>query len=82
MSHTKCSNESCFFQYTILIIFLYYFKISQNDARIAAGKSPLGFLNPFLYQNPSIFNDVTSGNNPGCSTKGFEASAGWDPVTG
>jgi tripeptidyl-peptidase-1 len=54
----------------------------QNDARIAAGKSPLGFLNPFIYAYPGIFNDVTSGNNPGCSTTGFEAAAGWDPVTG
>jgi len=55
---------------------------NQNDARIAAGKSPLGFLNPFLYQNARALNDVTSGTNPGCGTKGFEASAGWDPVTG
>lgn len=28
------------------------------------------------------FNDITSGNNPGCGTKGFSAQAGWDPVTG
>lgn len=53
-----------------------------NDARLAAGKSPLGFLNPFIYENPSVFNDVTSGNNPGCGTPGFYASAGWDPITG
>lgn len=53
-----------------------------NDARIAAGKSPLGFLNPFIYANPDMFNDVTSGNNPGCGTDGFYASQGWDPVTG
>lgn len=53
-----------------------------NDARIAAGKSPLGFLNPFIYANPSMFNDVTTGNNPGCGTPGFYAAAGWDPVTG
>lgn len=32
-----------------------------NDKLIAAGKSPLGFLNPFLYANPSAFHDVTSG---------------------
>ena len=39
-----------------------------NDRLIAAGKSPLGFLNPFLYANPSAFNDVTSGECelPGC----------------
>lgn len=26
--------------------------------------------------------DITSGFNPGCNTKGFEAVQGWDPVTG
>lgn len=53
-----------------------------NDQLISAGKSPLGFLNPFLYSNPSMFTDVTQGSNPGCSTDGFPAAAGWDPVTG
>lgn len=53
-----------------------------NDGLISAGKSPLGFLNPFLYANPGAFNDVTSGSNPGCNTNGFKASSGWDPVTG
>ena len=53
-----------------------------NDALIAEGKSPLGFLNPFLYANPSAFNDITSGDNPGCNTNGFKAAKGWDPVTG
>lgn len=53
-----------------------------NDALIGAGKSPLGFLNPFLYANPGAFNDITSGSNPGCNTGGFPAVAGWDPVTG
>lgn len=32
-----------------------------NDGLLQAGKSPLGFLNPFLYTNPSAFNDITSG---------------------
>lgn len=32
-----------------------------NDALIGAGKSPLGFLNPFLYANPGAFHDVTTG---------------------
>ncbi|KAI0287619.1 tripeptidyl peptidase A [Russula brevipes] len=45
-----------------------------NDARIAVGKRPLGFLNRF--------NDITAGNAPGCGTPGFNATAGWDPVTG
>ena len=54
-----------------------------NDRLIAAGKSPLGFLNPFLYSTgKSALTDITSGSNPGCSTNGFPAKAGWDPVTG
>ncbi|KAK7008273.1 serine protease S53 [Favolaschia claudopus] len=55
-----------------------------NDRLIAAGKPVLGFLNPFLYSpaGRATFTDVTSGNNPGCNTNGFSASAGWDPVTG
>jgi len=32
-----------------------------NDELIAAGKSQLGFLNPFLYANPTAFNDITTG---------------------
>jgi len=55
-----------------------------NDLRLEAGKPPLGFLNPFIYQNMEAFNDVTSGSNEGCGLgkKGFPASKGWDPVTG
>ncbi|KAJ3761130.1 subtilisin-like protein [Lentinula raphanica] len=53
-----------------------------NDELMSAGKSPLGFLNPWLYANPQAFNDITIGNNPGCGTEGFSASEGWDPVTG
>ncbi|KAJ7682849.1 family S53 protease [Mycena rosella] len=53
-----------------------------NDQLIAAGNAPLGFLNPWLYANPSMLNDVTTGSNPGCGAKGFAAKAGWDPVTG
>ncbi|THH32184.1 hypothetical protein EUX98_g1978 [Antrodiella citrinella] len=53
-----------------------------NDRLIAEGKSPLGFLNPFLYANPQAFNDITTGDNSGCNTNGFPAKAGWDPVTG
>ncbi|KAF8189623.1 family S53 protease [Mycena galopus ATCC 62051] len=45
-----------------------------NDELIATGKSPLGFLNPWLYSNAAALNDVTTGSNPGCG--------GWDPVTG
>jgi len=54
-----------------------------NDHLITIGKKPLGFLNPFLYsRGQSGLNDITSGSNPGCSTDGFTAGVGWDPVTG
>ena len=52
-----------------------------NDYLISEGKSPLGFLNPWLYGIGWLgFNDITTGRNPGCGTLGFEASEGWDPV--
>ncbi|EAU84439.1 tripeptidyl peptidase A [Coprinopsis cinerea okayama7 len=54
-----------------------------NDARIAKGMPPLGFLNPLLYNRArSGFNDITVGNNPGCGTPGFNATKGWDPRLG
>jgi tripeptidyl-peptidase-1 len=57
-----------------------------NDARMSAGKSPLGFLNPFIYKNMDAFNDIKKGKNNGGGLKsilpGFEATTGWDPVTG
>lgn len=53
-----------------------------NQARLDAGKSSIGFVNPVLYANPNALNDVISGSNPGCGTPGFSAQAGWDPVTG
>ncbi|KAI0740355.1 family S53 protease-like protein [Earliella scabrosa] len=53
-----------------------------NNERLAAGQPALGFLNPLLYSNTSVFNDIVSGSNPGCATEGFPAVTGWDPVTG
>jgi len=54
-----------------------------NDALIAAGKSPLGFLNPWLYsEGYKAFTDITSGTATGCNTAGFAAKEGWDAVTG
>lgn len=53
-----------------------------NDVRLAAGKPSLGFVNPLIYANGGSFNDIVSGSNPGCSTNGFTARTGWDPVTG
>lgn len=63
-----------------------------NEARLAAGTTPLGFLNPLLYkmhaEAPEVFFDVTSGDNKcteqnaGCCPYGYEAAVGWDPVSG
>lgn len=54
-----------------------------NDALIAAGKRPLGFLNPWLYKsNGAGFNDIVSGNIWGCNTSGFPAQKNWDLATG
>jgi tripeptidyl-peptidase I len=54
-----------------------------NDARIAAGKAQLGFLNPWIYKRGHRgFTDITSGSAVGCDTKGFPAKEGWDAVTG
>ncbi|KAJ7693880.1 tripeptidyl peptidase A [Mycena rosella] len=51
-----------------------------NDARLAAGRPPLGFLNPLIYKRGAhAFNDVVAGNNPGCGTPGFNATKDWDP---
>ncbi|KAF9380278.1 hypothetical protein CPC16_010383 [Podila verticillata] len=52
-----------------------------ND-RLLAKMGLLGFLNPLIYTRPNIWNDVTTGTNPSCSTTGFPAMVGWDPVTG
>lgn len=56
-----------------------------NEELIAAGKSRIGFVSPALYANPSMFNDITIGNQSAggyCHGKGFKAVPGWDPVTG
>ena len=53
-----------------------------NDLRLRAGKPPMGFLNPFIYANPTAFNDVTTGCNNNGGKYGFTATKGWDPATG
>ncbi|RDB20085.1 Tripeptidyl-peptidase sed3 [Hypsizygus marmoreus] len=54
-----------------------------NDVRLSKKLPPLGFLNPLLYSvDSSAFNDITVGHNSGCGTTGFNATRGWDPVTG
>jgi len=63
-----------------------------NTHRLSNGGKTLGFLNPLLYQmhaeQADTFTDVVKGDNKctesGCfsSCKGYEATKGWDPVTG
>lgn len=57
-----------------------------NEKRLAAGGKPLGFLNPFLYQtaakSPQAYTDIVAGTNKADCPDGFDAIAGYDPVTG
>jgi tripeptidyl-peptidase-1 len=68
-----------------------------NNARIAAGKPSLGFLNPWIYsQGYKGLNDITTGGSTGCTGRdmysglptpyvpyaSWNATEGWDPVTG
>lgn len=55
-----------------------------NDVRLKAGKTSLGWLNPFIYSNGNCFNDVRdkSVNNCYKGSQGFAAIDGWDPATG
>ncbi len=43
---------------------------------------PVGFLNPFLYQNPNLLRDISVGNNSADKVKGYDAALGWDACTG
>ncbi|CZS88190.1 related to tripeptidyl-peptidase I [Rhynchosporium graminicola] len=54
-----------------------------DDALLAEGRPPLGFLNPWIYSEGFRgFTDIIYGSNSGCNTTGFPALEGWDPVTG
>lgn len=53
-----------------------------NGERFSRNQPPLGFINPALYTNPGMLNDITEGSNPGCGQPGFSCVPGWDPVTG
>jgi tripeptidyl-peptidase I len=54
-----------------------------NDALIAKGKPPMGWLNPWLYrQGFPAFTDVVNGSATGCGGPGFAASKGWDAASG
>jgi tripeptidyl-peptidase-1 len=56
-----------------------------NDELMAAGQSPMGYLNQWLYgvAGPAgVFFDVTTGTNNAGFGNGFTATTGWDPATG
>jgi tripeptidyl-peptidase-1 len=59
-----------------------------NEARLKAGKPAMGYLNPWLYKNPSAFTDITVGNSSvgrygeSLGKHGWLCAKGWDPVTG
>ena len=64
-----------------------------NAARMAVGKGSVGWVNPALYTNSSLFlNDITVGSNKcaatagkfslTCCSQGYSCTTGWDPVTG
>ena len=52
-----------------------------NDARLSAGKAPVGFINPAIYSTKfkKAWTDIKIGGNQGCGTPGFTAVTGWDP---
>jgi tripeptidyl-peptidase-1 len=54
-----------------------------NDIRLRNGKPVLGWLNPLLYSEGAngVWNDITEGNSYGCGEV-WNATVGWDPVTG
>jgi tripeptidyl-peptidase-1 len=68
-----------------------------NNARLARGRPPLGFLNPWLYTiGQAGLVDIVHGGSTGCTGKdiysglptpfvpyaSWNATPGWDPVTG
>lgn len=68
-----------------------------NGARLERGRKPLGFLNPFIYKyGYQGLTDIVDGGSKGCTGKdiysglptpripgaGWNATKGWDPVTG
>lgn len=54
-----------------------------NDALAAKGKSPMGWLNPWLYKKGhTAFTDVVNGSSVGCDGPGFSAGEGWDVASG
>ena len=59
-----------------------------NAGLLAAGKAPVGLVNPTLYASSGSFaNDIIDGDNT-CTAylleceQGFHATTGWDPASG
>jgi kumamolisin len=54
-----------------------------NESLVSQGKSPVGFINPLLYQSPSLLRDIVQGNNDIDGTlHKYKAGSGWDACTG
>jgi tripeptidyl-peptidase-1 len=61
-----------------------------NSLRELKNLSTIGFINPTLYENPDLFNDIIDGKNncchgqsdsdTVCCNSGFYTDVGWDPV--
>jgi tripeptidyl-peptidase-1 len=50
-----------------------------NAARLDVGKSPVGFINPVIYEYPELI--LPRGGEPGVWDAGFTVVTGWDPLT-
>lgn len=54
-----------------------------NDIQLQSGRSQLGPLNQWIYQNLAQFNDITEGRIEGCAgQEGFPATPSWDAASG
>jgi tripeptidyl-peptidase-1 len=58
-----------------------------NGHQLQNGRPRLGFLNPWLFQNPQMLTDVKEGSNAfgrdtGPLGYGYPCTKGWDPATG
>ncbi|KYQ99793.1 peptidase S8 and S53 domain-containing protein [Tieghemostelium lacteum] len=79
LNGTSCSTPTSASFFTLI-----------NDKLLNLGLSPLGFVNPLLYQakneQPSVFNDITQGNNKCdhfyCCEYGYTTGPGYDLASG
>jgi subtilase family serine protease len=59
-----------------------------NQQAVANGNTPLGFINPALYQlglgsgYPTDFHDITGGSNGYSATAGYDLATGWGSPNG